>query len=661
MGIQVADALVKFLGDYTSVDKGLLDIPGKAEAPARKVGDLFHFSIGGAIKAGFGALAGAAGGLAAISQPFIEAQNRLKLSIENTGQSYDELKPKIEAATASAAKYGHGSVEVMGTVEKMTVAWGDSKKAIAELPFLMDLAAYKHISLADAAALDIKMHAGNAKAYKEFGINIKEASKLALEADKAKSADTASTHALGVATQNLADLEARLADKSKMSTGEQIALRNATDAVAKARLDAIKHPQALAAAEQHLADVQRGITASAKLTISDEQALRKAREAVTAATQDATTKHNDLTAAMDNQKKGGADLAKGLEQVAHRTHGYADAMANTWQGRLNAMKVTAINFIQSTGAGIGNWAIVWATATATAVQVLDSQFIKGLLKAVPGILGFTAAEEGATGVQWAFNASLLANPIFLVVAGLALLVGGLIYAYTHVEGFRKFVDAAFAKLKEFGGFIQDHVMPVVVALAKFAFAYVSTEISILIAVIGWLWDHTKGLRDFLAADFHPTLVVIQLAIKALGWAFGEVGDYVAKAWKGMQVFFDWISHNAAPILDGLSKGLDKAAGFMKMLDPTVKHSPSLVDNVVTGTEIIKRRYMDLSGISIQGPQIGGIRAGLQGAAAAALGGGSAGGNGGGGTFRDIIIQGDVRDQPTVLDLGRQLAWQAKTR
>lgn len=49
----------------------------------------------------------------------------------------------------------------------------------------------------------------------------------------------------------------------------------------------------------------------------------------------------------------------------------------------------------------------------------------------------------ATGVQVAFNAVMDANPIMLVVIGLAALVGGLILAYNKVGWFRDFVNVSF--------------------------------------------------------------------------------------------------------------------------------------------------------------------------------------------------------------------------
>lgn len=59
--------------------------------------------------------------------------------------------------------------------------------------------------------------------------------------------------------------------------------------------------------------------------------------------------------------------------------------------------------------------------------------------------GATAA---ATAAQWLLNAALTANPIGLVIAGIALLVGILVVAYKNSETFRDGVDGAFRVVKE---------------------------------------------------------------------------------------------------------------------------------------------------------------------------------------------------------------------
>jgi phage-related protein len=59
----------------------------------------------------------------------------------------------------------------------------------------------------------------------------------------------------------------------------------------------------------------------------------------------------------------------------------------------------------------------------------------------------SAATKVWTGIQAAFNAVMDVNPIILVVAAIALLVAGIIYAYTHFKTFRDIVDDVGRALK----------------------------------------------------------------------------------------------------------------------------------------------------------------------------------------------------------------------
>lgn len=66
----------------------------------------------------------------------------------------------------------------------------------------------------------------------------------------------------------------------------------------------------------------------------------------------------------------------------------------------------------------------------------------------PQIIGVVTKIGGA--LKGLF-ATLMANPIALVIAGIVALVAGLIYAYKHCETFRNIVNKAFAKIKEVVG------------------------------------------------------------------------------------------------------------------------------------------------------------------------------------------------------------------
>ncbi|WP_458645778.1 phage tail tape measure protein, partial [Mycobacteroides abscessus] len=57
--------------------------------------------------------------------------------------------------------------------------------------------------------------------------------------------------------------------------------------------------------------------------------------------------------------------------------------------------------------------------------------------------------------QWLLNAAMSANPISLIVIGIAALAAGLIYAYKHSETFRRIVEAAWKGIKEAASAVVD--------------------------------------------------------------------------------------------------------------------------------------------------------------------------------------------------------------
>ncbi len=107
-------------------------------------------------------------------------------------------------------------------------------------------------------------------------------------------------------------------------------------------------------------------------------------------------------------------------------------------------------------------------------------FGTGLLNAEPGALAMATAigaisfaltaqsiaTKVATVTQWALNVAMEANPIGLIVAGIAALVAGVIYCYNHFETFRGIIWGAWEGIKAFGTMIKDFVIDSIVAMTK---------------------------------------------------------------------------------------------------------------------------------------------------------------------------------------------------
>jgi TP901 family phage tail tape measure protein len=84
---------------------------------------------------------------------------------------------------------------------------------------------------------------------------------------------------------------------------------------------------------------------------------------------------------------------------------------------------------------------------------------------------FSLATKIAAAGQWLLNAAMSANPIGLVVAGIALLVGGIMWAWEHFEGFRKVILGLWDSFKQvftnIGDFFRKIFEPIGEAISAF--------------------------------------------------------------------------------------------------------------------------------------------------------------------------------------------------
>lgn len=118
-----------------------------------------------------------------------------------------------------------------------------------------------------------------------------------------------------------------------------------------------------------------------------------------------------------------------------------------------------------------------------------------------------------TGAQAALNAVMDANPVFLVVAGLAALTGGFILAYKKSETFRNIVNAAMDGVKDAIGWVGDKMDWLVHKLvggatsaakgvAKIA-DIITTPYQLAFKGIAKLWNATVGALHFTIPGWVP--------------------------------------------------------------------------------------------------------------------------------------------------------------
>lgn len=102
----------------------------------------------------------------------IEAARQLEAAISVTGKSISQYEDRIKSAVGQMVKFGHTDEAVSGALTTLTTSYGDAGRALDQMQLVADIAARKHISLADAAQLVARAHGGSARLFKEFGITV---------------------------------------------------------------------------------------------------------------------------------------------------------------------------------------------------------------------------------------------------------------------------------------------------------------------------------------------------------------------------------------------------------------------------------------------------------------------------------------------------------
>jgi TP901 family phage tail tape measure protein len=261
------------------------------------------------------------------------------------------------------------------------------------------------------------------------------------------------------------------------------------------------------------------------------------------ATKDQTAAQKMADAAMSGTS-GALERLKGSVETAELKIGQALAPAvQTLANGLSANLVPAIDKTISVisdvvgflgdhksatiAAAVAIGALVVVTKAHAAVLKVEAA--GGLLKYLSATKLVTAVTKTWVAVQWVMNAALSANPIALIVIGVAALVAGIIIAYKKSETFRSIVQGAF-----------EGVGKAVTALGK---------------VGTWLWNSV----------YQPVFHFIAVGVSALLDLFGDLLGAL-----GHVPGFGWAKDAANSLHDAADATQRLADNIRKIPDKTVK-------------------------------------------------------------------------------------------
>lgn len=314
-------------------------------------------------------------------------------------------------------------------------------------------------------------------------------------AAKAAAEDEAAQAALAVQLENstgagqeqIAAVEAAISAMSRQAAVADDTLRPAFAALVRGTKDVDEATKQMSL----VLDISRA-TGTDATTVAD--ALAKAYEGNYKALR-------GLTPEMANLIKEGADLDTIISVLGGTFGGANAAFADTAEGGMAKMQIAFAEMKESIGA-----AVLPLFERLLPVLTSFANFIEkntGLVIALAAVIGtlataiiaYNAVIKIAAFLQTAFNITLAANPIGLVVAAIVLLGAALVAAYAKFEGFRKVVDAVFGAVK-----VGVRVM------VDFVSSYLNTMLGVwtkIINAIAGVWNATLGGLTFEIPDWVP--------------------------------------------------------------------------------------------------------------------------------------------------------------
>lgn len=299
-----------------------------------------------------------------------------------------------------------------------------------------------------------------------------------------------------------------------------------------------------------------------------------------------------MDASAERVKRSGADMAggtdkaiEGFDQAEQRAMGFRDTLTGVediGKGFAELAEGDVAGGLLTLGMGVGD---------------LASGFANFLIPAMDKAMGWI---KNLTGVQQLLNFTMLGNPVFLVVAAIAILIGIFIIAYKRSETFRNivnglwdtikrvfkaipgFVSSAIERMMGFLGSLPGRIRDVFSAagswLSGAGRAIVQGLWDGISSLAGWLRDKVSGLADWLPGWVRSRLGIASPSrvLKVLGrWTAQGYGDGVeerARVEKGrVQRAFDRVT-NVAVIQRGAPGGTAAPLGLNEAAtgDPVVQ-------------------------------------------------------------------------------------------
>lgn len=200
------------------------------------------------------------------------------------------------------------------------------------------------------------------------------------------------------------------------------------------------------------------------------------------------------------------------------------------------------------------------------------------------VLAINVATTAWTAVQAALNAVMTANPIVLVIAALAALAAGVIWAYNNVEWFRDLVDNAWDVIVTASKWAWEHVL-------KPTFEFIVDALQKAGDFFSWLWDTVSDVWTWISDKVSTVWNWLRDNVfKPLGDGIVAVGDFFSGLWQTVSDVWTWISDKVTTVWNWirdnifapLKTGIESVGTFFSDLWTTVSNVWTWIGDKIQG-------------------------------------------------------------------------------
>ena len=260
--------------------------------------------------------------------------------------------------------------------------------------------------------------------------------------------------------------------------------------------------------------------------------------------------------------------------------GSADAAAGTFAGKMEAAKAK----VSDMAAKVGEKLVPILIKLVDVVMKVSAWLGKhrAVLIAVAIVVGtvvLAAIYSYVAGMVAAAAATIAATwPILLIIGIIALLVLGVIYAWTHWKTFRVVVMAVWHAIQHavkaaWNDFIKpvfhaikSYITDVLIPEFKLIWSVVKFVFGVVVDVIKNAWNNIKTVFGWIKDAWNKVTDLWTSAVDTITGIFGSIGDAI---WKGIKAGVN----TAIGILNGLIHAFNGVTGFISF--GTIPHVPDI--------------------------------------------------------------------------------------